>query len=112
MSSRSRFLWGGAVAASLCALVNLAAAQAPNAALVPPTGRLLASNCFQCHGTNGNPMVAGFGRLAGKSSDDLFKALKELQAESDANEIMKVHALGYTDPQLRLIADYFSRQPN
>ena len=111
MSSRSRFLRGGAVALSLCALVSLAAAQSPSTTLVPPAGRLLASNCFQCHGTNGNPMVAGFGRLAGKSSDDLFKALKELQAESDANEIMKVHALGYSDPQLRLIADYFSRQP-
>ncbi len=56
-------------------------------------------------------MVAGFDRLAGKSSGDLFKELKELQNKTDPNEIMKVHALGYTDAQLRLIADYFSRQP-
>ncbi|WP_309681907.1 c-type cytochrome [Polaromonas sp.] len=83
----------------------------PSTAPLPPAGRLLASNCFQCHGTNGNPMVAGFDRLAGKSSGDLFKELKELQNKTDPNEIMKVHALGYTDAQLRLIADYFSRQP-
>lgn len=112
MSRRYGFSRQVVVAASMCALVNLAIAQAPSATLVPPAGRLLASNCFQCHGTNGHPMVAGFGRLAGKSADDLFKELKELQLESDANDIMKVHALGYTDPQLRLIADYFSRQRN
>lgn len=110
MSNRHRFWRQTAVAASLCALAGMAWAQTSTASL-PPTGRLLASNCFQCHGTNGNPMVAGFDRLAGKSSNDIFEELKELQNKTDPNEIMKVHALGYTDPQLRLIADYFSRQP-
>ncbi|MGH6626542.1 MAG: c-type cytochrome [Burkholderiaceae bacterium] len=95
-----------AAAATLCACAGMAGAQTSAA----PPGRLLASNCFQCHGTNGNPQVAGFDRLAGRSADDLFKKLKELQAETDPNEIMKVHALGYSDDQLRLIADFFSRQ--
>lgn len=97
-----------AAAASLCACAGMAWAQTST---TPPPGQLLASNCFQCHGTNGNPQVAGFGRLAGKSSDDIFKKLKEFQADTDPNEIMIVHARGYTDAQLRLIADFFSRQP-
>ena len=38
--------------------------------------------------------------------------LKELQTTTEADEaIMKVHANGYTDEQLRLIADYFSKVP-
>ncbi len=92
----------------MCVWVGMAWSQAS----LPPAGRLLASNCFQCHGTNGNPRVAGFDRLAGRSSNDIFEKLKELQTENDPNNIMKVHALGYTDAQLRLIADYFSRQPH
>ena len=110
MSNRHRFWRQAAVAASWCTLAGMAWAQTSTASL-PLAGRLLASNCFQCHGTNGNPMVAGFDRLAGKSSNDIFKELKEFQTKNDPNEIMKVHALGYTDEQLRRIADYFSRQP-
>ena len=33
----------------------------------PPAGRLLASNCFQCHGYNGKSSI-GFEDLAGESS--------------------------------------------
>ena len=111
MSNRHRFWRQAAVAASLCTLAGMAWAQTSTAPL-PPTGRLLASNCFQCHGTNGNPRVAGFDRLAGKSANDIFEKLKEFQSENDPNNIMKVHAQGYTDAQLRSIAAYFSRQPH
>ena len=107
MDIRHRFCWRAAAATSLCALASLAAAQAPPP---PQDGRLLASNCFQCHGTNGNTVVGGFGSLAGKSSNDIFQTLKELAAQTDPNEIMPVHARGYTDEQLRLIANYFSTQ--
>ena len=46
----------------LAALLLLAA---PAFAQTADNGRLLASNCFQCHGTNGKPSVGGFDRLAG-----------------------------------------------
>ncbi len=45
---------------------------------VSPPGRLLASNCFQCHGTNGNG--PGFDTLAGKSARKLFKEMKKYQS--------------------------------
>ncbi len=111
MTNRHRFWRQAAIAASLCTLTGIAWAQTSTAPL-PPAGRLLASNCFQCHGTNGNPRVAGFDRLADKSANDIFEKLKEFQTQNDPNNIMKVHALGYTDAQLRAIADYFSRQPH
>ena len=45
---------------------------------VSPPGRLLASNCFQCHGTNGNG--PGFDKLTGKSADKMFKKMKKYQS--------------------------------
>jgi cytochrome c553 len=88
----------GALAASL-ALPSMA--QTP-----PPNGRLLASNCFQCHGTNG---TGGFERIAGKSASSIYEELREMQRKTDGG-IMEKHAGGYTDAQLRALADYLSRQ--
>ena len=70
-----------------------------------PPGRLLASNCFQCHGTDGR---GGFDKLAGKSASEIVKELKEMRAENKPGEIMNRHAAGYTDAQLKLIGDYFA----
>ncbi len=75
----------------------------------PPPGRLLASNCFQCHGTNGNA-VSGFESLAGMSADKFAKEMRELKTDDDAG-IMKPHAKAYTDAQLREIGRYFASQP-
>ena len=73
-----------------------------------PNGRLLASNCFQCHGTNGKG--PGFDRLAGKSASSLYSDLKEFQAGQEGNGIMAKHALGYTDAQLQALAQWLSTQ--
>ncbi len=74
----------------------------------PPPGRLLASNCFQCHGTNG--AGPGFDSIAGKSVDEIYKELREMQSKSPGNDIMKAHARGYTDAQLRQISTWLSQQ--
>ena len=74
----------------------------------PPAGRLLASNCFQCHGTNG--AGPGFDNIAGKSVDEIYKELREMKSEKPGNDIMKAHARGYTDEQLRQISAYLSQQ--
>ena len=75
----------------------------------PPSGRLLASNCFQCHGTDGKG-DGTFEKLAGKSSTEIYNELREMRVENKRGEIMTIHALGYTEAQLRAIADYFARQ--
>ena len=74
----------------------------------PPAGRLLASNCFQCHGYNGKSSI-GFERLAGESSNEIYKELREMRTKSRP-DIMDMHSRGYTDAQIRLIADYLSKQ--
>ncbi|MBI4754121.1 MAG: c-type cytochrome [Betaproteobacteria bacterium] len=92
---------------ALCALLLLPFAAGAQSA--PPPGRLLASNCFQCHGTNGNP-TAGFERLAGMSAREVVGELKEMKAKPGEGGIMRVHALGYTDEQLQLIGAFFAQQ--
>ena len=85
----------------LATLTTTSHAQTP----VGQPGRLLASNCFQCHGTDGR---GGFDAIAGKSSSEIVKELKEMRAENKPGEIMNRHAAGYTDAQLKLIGDYFA----
>jgi cytochrome c553 len=81
---------------------------ASQAAPTVPPGRLLASNCFQCHGTNGNG--PGFERLAGQSASELYQELKEFQSGQEGNGIMAKHAWGYTDAQLQALASWLSTQ--
>jgi len=71
-------------------------------------GRLLASNCYQCHGTNGS---GGFDELRGKSASELLSDLRKFASGGeDPDGIMAAHALGYDDTQLQLIADFLSKQ--
>ena len=71
-------------------------------------GRLLASNCFQCHGTNG--IGPGFDDIAGESTDEIYKKLKEFQSGKEGNGIMAKPAMAYTDEQLRLISAWLAKQ--
>lgn len=87
----------------------------------PNDGRLLASNCFQCHGVNGAASKA-FDSLAGKN--DVYKELLEMNQSSGTEreeELMAVHAKAFSKmggvngangPQIemKLIADYFASQ--
>jgi cytochrome c553 len=70
----------------------------------PPPGRLLASNCYQCHGTNGS---GGVESIRGESVSEIYNELKEMQRKSRP-EMMDMHARGYTDAEIRLLATYLS----
>lgn len=91
----------------LLAAAALACASA-SAQVTIPNGRLLASNCFQCHGTNGQG--PGFDRLSDKSANELYRELKEYQSGDEGNGLMARHAWGYTDAQLRALSQYLARQ--
>jgi cytochrome subunit of sulfide dehydrogenase len=96
----------GAIFCGALSLALCAAAQAQTT--TPPAGRLLASNCFQCHGTNGKG--PGFESIAGQSASELYATLKEYQAGKEGNGIMARHAMGYTDAQLHSLAQWLSTQ--
>ena len=87
-------------------MLALACAAMASQAQTSPSGRLLASNCFQCHGTDGKG--PGFEKLAGKSSEDIYHELAEMRAGKEGDGLMSRHAKGYTDAQLRAIAQYLA----
>jgi len=93
---------------ALAAALLAPAIQAQSTLLQHP-GRLLASGCFQCHGTNG--LNGGFDALAGDSRTDTLNKLNEMRRKPSRENIMFPHASGYTNEQLWQIADYFSKLP-
>lgn len=67
-------------------------------------GRLLASNCFQCHGTGGQ---GGFESIRGETDEVLgYRNLASRPARSD---IMAAHAQGYTDAQITAVIRYLQQ---
>ena len=91
---------------ALCGAVFLLSALITQPALAEP-GRLLASQCAQCHGTNGGG--PGFDSIAGEGASELYKDLREMKARP-VESIMDRQARGYTDYQLQLISNYLSTQ--
>lgn len=73
-----------------------------------PTGRLLASNCAQCHGTT--DAAPGFDRLTGKAASKLLRKLHKYQSGAEGEGIMTRHAMGYTEQQLRDLVQWLSQQ--
>lgn len=84
-------------------------------------GRLLASNCTQCHATNALPKSGGYDSLVGKSYYDIYGELKDMAqkfnastktcAENDPKEcLMAVHAKPYTDQEMQDVSWYLSQR--
>lgn len=71
-------------------------------------GRLLASQCAQCHGTNGNS-VNGWDSLAGESASELIEEMREIKA-GDEDPIMQAQAHGYSDAEIQALAAWFASQ--
>ena len=70
-------------------------------------GRVLASNCFQCHGTNG---YAGELKIGEQSASSIISDMNEMRNKNPRSNIMHVHAKAYTTEEIKLIADYISKQ--
>ena len=86
----------------------LALAVSPALADDPSLDRLLASQCAQCHGTDGNA-VGKMDGLAGESADGLFDDMRKMK-DKEPDEIMRRQARGYSDDQLRRIGRYYERR--
>lgn len=65
-------------------------------------GRLLASNCFQCHGTLG---TGGFDSIRGSEANEVLEYL----TKTANRDIMAAHAQGYTRAQLQSIIAYLQQ---
>lgn len=72
--------------------------------------RMIASQCAQCHGTNGYAR-GSYPDLGGDEAKDLADHLYDMKGEDRPSGIMDHQALGYTDDQIRRIAQYYSTLP-
>jgi sulfide dehydrogenase cytochrome subunit len=71
---------------------------------------MLASNCANCHGTVG---VVGQGAMPNLAGQQKIYIIEQMRAFRDGKRpatIMHQLAKGYTDQQIELIAEFFSRQ--
>lgn len=88
------------------AFLGLALTPAAQAADIT-RGKILASTCFACHGTDGKssgaiPSIYGF------PAETLYHNMKAFQDGTRPATVMGRHAKGYTDEEIRLIAEYLS----
>lgn len=97
-----KLLIGGGLALLKAAVVCAASPDAE-------TGRLLAAQCAQCHGTNGNS-AGGIDSLAGASYGEIYNELSEMKTKTEV-KLMHYQAKGYTDEQIQAIALYLSSLP-
>ena len=82
-------------------------AQASGLPQTPPP--YFAANCANCHGTDGKSTAAIPG-IAGKDKAWLEEVLKAYKQGTRPATIMPQLAKGYTDEEIAILADYFSRQ--
>lgn len=77
----------------------------------PNQGRLLASNCANCHGTDGRSQ-GGMPGLAGLSKAYIVKQMQDYKSGKRAATIMHQLAKGYNDVEIEALAAYFSSIKN
>jgi cytochrome c553 len=70
--------------------------------------RLWAASCSACHGPHGKAEGAGL-YLAGVQADKLYTALLDFKSGKRAATVMHQHAKGYSDDELKALAEHFAR---
>ena len=93
------------IAAALAAVPPGAAAQES------PAARSLAATCASCHGTDGRSVTQEVASLAGLPKDDIVAKMKAFRDGTRPATVMHQIAKGYSEQQIELVADYFSRRP-
>lgn len=73
----------------------------------PEDDRLLASQCLGCHAADSTGK-GGFDRLNGETASEIAEEMMEMRAETGEGDIMHLQARGYSDDQIRRIADWFA----
>jgi cytochrome c553 len=96
---------------------GVVAAEPAKAAKEPSTevkALLAKANCASCHGDNfSKPIDPAYPKIGGQHADYLFVALKAYKVENNpkvgrSNAIMAGMAKQYTNPELKLLANYLS----
>ena len=72
---------------------------------------MLANTCAGCHGTNGSSVGPASPTIAGISPDYFIETMEAYQTGERPSTIMGRIAKGYSEKEIDLMANYFSKQP-
>jgi cytochrome subunit of sulfide dehydrogenase len=75
---------------------------------VNPRGLVLSLSCSSCHGTDGKS-VGIIPSINGRSASYIENAMLAFKSGARYSTVMSRHAKGYSDEEIRLIAEYFGR---
>jgi len=75
----------------------------------PWSGRDIAANCANCHGTNGRS-VGVMPVLAGRPQGEIVAIVKEFRDGKRPSTVMQQLAKGYNDAQIEAVAAYLAAQ--
>lgn len=101
---------------TLAACLAAAGAQAQTQTQTPDRqARAWAASCAACHGTDGRGSLATPGTAIppiGRDADATYRALIEFKTgQRPAATVMHQHTKGYTDDELRRIAQFYASLP-
>jgi cytochrome subunit of sulfide dehydrogenase len=88
----------------------LACAALPVYAQETPAARSLAATCAACHGTDGRSVAQELVSLAGQPREHIRSQMRAFRDGTRPGTVMQQIAKGYSDQQIDLVADYFSRR--
>ncbi|TLU88607.1 MAG: c-type cytochrome [Chlorobium sp.] len=97
-----------ALAAGSSAKAKPVRESAAKAAEENPRGLVLSLSCTSCHGTDGKS-VGIIPSIYGKSTEYIEASMLAFKSGARYSTVMSRHAKGYTDEEIRLIAEYFGR---
>lgn len=72
-------------------------------------GTMLSASCEGCHGTDGHS-PGSIPDISARSAEYIRIALEEFRSGERASTVMGRHAKGYTDEEMRLIAEHFAQR--
>lgn len=96
------------VAAALSVCSSLAVAQPAKGAPADFQTALWASSCMACHGPEGRAEGTGM-TIGGRPGEELAALMLEFKSGKRPATIMHQHAKGYSDDELKRIAQYFAQ---
>ncbi len=95
-------------AAALLLAPMLATAQPAKAPPAEFQAEIWASSCMACHGTEGRAEGVAM-TIGGRMSEEIYQILLAYKSGQRQGTIMQQHVKGYSDDELRRIAQHFAR---
>ena len=82
----------------------------PMLAMAEPDMQLMAASCAACHGTNGHSQSELMPSIAGLETDYFVERMLAFKAGEADSTVMHHHATGYSEAEIRKLAEYFAAQ--